>query len=327
MPGKMGRLILAVIFSTILCGCSVNNPSPDIDKNPAAADSATAEAIVAVTRDFGNELLLQQTVVIEPDTTAMAALQMVATVETKYGGGFISAINGLSSEYEGANKSKNDWLFHINGIACGTGAGAYILQDRDIEQWDYRGWSYIQYIPAIIGNYPQPFLSGYQGKLKPTAVVYEEQFKNVAQSLADGLKNQGISEVSAIAFEQLSPSSREQSNLILVGRPDNELIAEINSAHKKLGLFAYFQQSKLIVLNAEGEVISEAEAASGLIEATQNPWHPKGIGAGESAVWIISGTDDDGVRSAAEVIINNYDDFRFAYAVAVINGEIIRIPE
>ncbi|GAI85551.1 unnamed protein product, partial [marine sediment metagenome] len=35
-----------------------------------------------------------------------------------------------------------------------------------------------------------------------------------------------------------------------------------------------------------------------LIQATQNPWNPKGIGACENVVWLVSGTDEAGVKDA-----------------------------
>jgi len=221
-------LALALLLTALLCGCL--NQSPAVESG-----GVKAEVTIVVTRDFGKELLLEREIEIEPDTSALDALQMVADVETKYGGGFVSSINGISLEYGGANKSKKDWFFYINGVASNMGAKDYILQDGDVEHWDFKDWSYHQFVPAIIGNFPQPFQSGYQGNLKPTVVVYEEAFIKEAQSLAEKLKESGISKVSATRHDLLSDEAKEQSNLIIIAGPENEIISELNSRHKKLG--------------------------------------------------------------------------------------------
>lgn len=275
---------------------------------------------MVVTRDFGKELILEEEVELEPGTNAMAALQAVAEVETKYGGGFVQAINGISSECEGG--SQRDWFYYINGIALNLGAQDYILQEGDVEHWDFRHWSYLQFVPAIVGDFPQPFLS----KLKPTAVVYEEPFSREAQGLAAKLGEWGVAEVITISDEQLSEETKKESNLIIIAGLENKLISELNEVHKKLGFFAILQQDKIIVLDGEGNLVGEFYAGCGLIQATQNPWHPKGVGSGESVVFMITGTDTEGVKSAANALIKNSDELRYAFAVLVNNTEISKIP-
>lgn len=279
---------------------------------------------MVVTRDFGKELILEEEVELEAGTNAMAALQAVAEVETKYGGGFVQAINGISSEYEGG--SQRDWFYYINGIALNLGAQEYILQDGDVEHWDFRHWSYLQFVPAIIGDFPQPFTGGCQGKLKPTAVVYEEPFPREAQVLAEKLREWGVAEVITTSDKQLSEETKKESNLIIIAGLENGLISELNEVPKKLGFFAILQQDKIIVLDGEGNPAGEFNAGYGLIQATQNPWHPKGVGSGESVVFMITGTDIDGVKSAASALIDSSDRLRYAFAVLVKNSEISKIP-
>ena len=281
---------------------------------------------MVVTRDFGRELILEQKVEIEADTSAMAALQMVADVETKYGGGFVASINGISTEYAGANKSKADWFFYINGIAVNIGARDYILHAGDVEHWDFRVWSYHQFIPAIIGDFPQPFQSGYRDKLKPTSVVYEEAFSSEAEALVEKMKNYGITEVQAIRCDQLPDEAKGNSNLIIVAVPDNTLISELNNAHKKLGFYTYFEQNTLIALDAEGNISGKFGEGRGLVQATQNPWNPKGVGSGENVVWMVTGTDANGVRSSAKALTENTVELRHAFAVVISDNEIMKVP-
>ena len=67
-----------------------------------------------------------------------------------------------------------------NGIMANMGAGAYKLQPGDVEHWDFHGWSFNAFVPAVIGSFPQPFLSGFRGKKLPTIVVYQEGLEKTA---------------------------------------------------------------------------------------------------------------------------------------------------
>ncbi|NQT31635.1 MAG: DUF4430 domain-containing protein [Deltaproteobacteria bacterium] len=308
-------LILVLLLLTAICaGCPVQ--SADVDKD------GQASVMVVVTRDFGRELILAETLEIEAGTNAMEALQAVAGVETKYGGGFVKAINGLSSQ----EANQLDWFYYINGISLSLGAKDYALRDGDVEQWDLRDWSYRSFVPAIVGAFPQPFLNRVRGEVKPTAVVYDEPFAGEAGALAAKLEEWGVTEVTLNGAETLSDGVKEQSHLIIVGGADSGLILELNELHKKLGFFAYCEGGKIMVLDEKGNPAGEYGAGWGLIQATQNPWSPGGVGSGESIVFMVTGTDENGIRSAVDTLINNSDGLRNAYAVLVNNNEIIKIP-
>ena len=275
MLKRLLSFILLLSLITTLCTCS--EQTPPSDSQPEESEKSAHEVTIVVTLDFGKELVLERKIAIEPATTAIDALQMVAELETKYGGGFVSSINGISSEYEGATKIRKDWFFYINGIASSLGANDYILQDGDIEHWDFKDWSYQPSVPAIIGEFPQPFRSGYQDKLKPTVVVYEEPFLEEALSVVGKLEELGISTISTQTHGQLSDETKESSNLIIIAESENELVSELNGAHKRLGFYVYIEQNKLITLDAGGNLSQEFGAGCGLIQATQNSWHPNGI--------------------------------------------------
>ncbi len=319
---KVRQIPLAAVFILagilVLCSCS-----------PTSRDAAQVNHIsvrIMATRDCGRELLFDTTFPVDAGITAMDALKKAAQVETKYGGGFVNSINGLSSEYGSANSKKKDWFFYINGILSNVGAGDYKLRQGDIEHWDFRDWSYQQFVPAIIGSYPQPFLSGFTSEAIPTVVACESMFQKEAESLQDNLKQAGVTQISAVSSEALSRESREQNNLIIIAGLQNSLISELNSLHKKLGFFAYSENGKVVVLDVAGNLSKEYGRNCGLIQATQNPWNPDGIGAGESAVWMITGTDPGGVRSAVSALINNRNDLDQAFAVIINEGAIIKIP-
>jgi hypothetical protein len=281
---------------------------------------------VVVTWDFGKELLLEQEVELKSGTSAMEALQAVADVETKYGGGFVQAINSISSEYEG-DKSQRDWFFYINGIQSNIGALDYKLHDSDIQHWDFHDWSFRQFIPAIVGDFPKPFSNGYGGVSYPNIIVYQEGWEEDAQRIADKLNCLGIKSNSIRGINELRDDEKESRNLILLGTPDFALIAELNQVWGKLGLFAHFKDGVLKVFDSKGEPVAEYGAGTGVIQATQNPWNAKGIGVCENTAWVVSGLDKAGVKEAVDILVSRDNDFKYAYGVVTAAGEVIRVPQ
>jgi hypothetical protein len=258
---------------------------PQDDAEILAGSGSSARVIV--TRSFSKSAILEKIFVIAEDTTALEGLQMVASVETKYGGGFVSAIEGISSKYEGTGKEKEDWLFYINGISLSTGASGYILQDGDSQHWDYHDWSFRQFIPAIIGDFPEPFVHGIRGVVYPTAIAYQSGFEEEARQIADRLGELGVQNLTYRSFSELAAADKEASNLVLVGTSDFEPIKELNEHWNRLGFFCHFEDGKLLVFDSAGELVNGYGGGTGLIQATQSIWNPKGVGAGENAPMVI----------------------------------------
>ena len=123
-------------------------------------------ATLWVTRDEGKTVLLVRRV--PAGETAMQALDRSAKIDTRYGGRFVQAINGLS----GSVSSRHDWFYFVNGIEASRGAVEYRLHDGDVEWWDYRDWGRVgQSVSVVVGAFPEPFVHGYGGKVRPAIVV------------------------------------------------------------------------------------------------------------------------------------------------------------
>lgn len=307
-------VLLPVIF---LFACSAS----------ATEEAGVSTARIVVTRNFGQDLMLDETQELPTGTPAMTALRKVAEVETVYGGGFVNAINGVRSGFTGTQQTMTDWFVYINGIQARTGALNYALNDGDIQHWDFHVWNFRQSVPAIIGDFPEPCGHGYGGKVSPTLIAYASNLAKEASSLKNGLSQRGVNSLSTKRLGELSAADKESANLILLGTIDSEPISELNYIWDKLGFFAHFSGEKLVVFNASGDIATEYGAGVGLIQATQNPWNPKGIGAAENVVWLISGTDTTGVKSALNILINHPAQLQYASAVIIVNGEIIRVPQ
>jgi len=314
------------VLAALLCGCSADTSLP-ADESYLAPTGHSSPVRVVVTGDFGKEIFAEEIVVIGENTTALDALKQVAEVETKYGGGFVNDINGISSEYEGADQNKKDWFFYINGMLANIGAGQYILQDGDIEHWDFHDWSFRPFVPSIIGGFPEPFLYGYGGVVYPTIIAYQDGWEEYAQRIADKLRQLGVDSTCTKNVSTLLPDEKESGNLILLGTSDCQLIGEMNQPWNRLGFYCHFQDGSLKVFNAAGDLAAEYEAWAGVIQATQNPWNSKGIGVCENVVWVVSGLDETGVKNAVDTLVNHYNDFEYAGAVVVAGGKIIRVPQ
>ena len=316
-------LVTTCLFAFALSGCSTQGSTQPSDGAPPS----TIEVRIVATQNFGQELLFDKIVNVEDGTRAMDALAQVADVETAYGGGFINAINDYRSQFKGSHSAKKDWFIYANGILSNVGALDYTLHSGDIQHWDLHDWNLHHFIPAIIGDFPEPFVHGFKGKIRPSIVVHEDSFKKEAKDIAGKLRQLGVQDISVRDISQLSEDNKESCNLIILGDMDCELVSELNQIWKRLGFYTYFNEGELVVLNPQGEIVARHKSGSGLLQSTQNPWNPNGIGASENVVWMISGVDDAGVKNAADILISHHGDFQYAYAIVIADGEIIKLPQ
>lgn len=93
---------------------------------------------VLVTEDVGTQVLKHETLQLATGSTAMDAVQAIATVETAYGGGFVESIDGRASGYPDEHL---DWFYHVDTTLMGIGAASYELRDGDLVLWDHRPWN------------------------------------------------------------------------------------------------------------------------------------------------------------------------------------------
>ncbi len=131
LGAKQNNLLKLVVIAVIVA-CLLAIPLSGCQSTP----SGQIEVRVIVSQD-NSTLMLDKLVTLDDGSTAMDALQRVATVETKYVGGFVEAINDVRSQYPGTNK---DWFYYVNEVSPNVGAAAYILHDGDVVHWDFHEW-------------------------------------------------------------------------------------------------------------------------------------------------------------------------------------------
>jgi hypothetical protein len=145
------RLALLLAAACLLAGCGEE-----------AAGNGSAQ--LWITRDRGREVVL--TTSVSAGISALEALRRKADVETRYGGRFVQAIDGV----EGDVAEQHDWFFFVNGYEADISAADYELHDGDVLWWDHRSWEEELREPVVVGAFPEPFLHGFDGKRRPAVV-------------------------------------------------------------------------------------------------------------------------------------------------------------
>lgn len=253
--------------------------------------------------------------------TAMDALTQKCEVETNYGGAYVTTINGLKES------SSDYWYYYINGFLADEGAGAYMLRNGDVEQWDYHAYG-APFIEATVGAFPETFVYGYNGEIYPTIVVYEDGFEGEADVVKEYLyahagANAGTIDVRCEPYEYLSEVQKEGCNLILIGTLSDPLVSELNGRCGELGWSAHLNDGEVVVGG-------QSYGSAGLIQASENPWNPSWspsvISPCQNVVWIVTGSDEAMARKAVNKLLSP-DEYRYDFAVVINNqGDVIRIP-
>lgn len=159
------RRVCALVLAALLAGCG-------------GAGEERGTATLWVTRDRGAELVLEAEV--PAGQTLMRALASRLDVETRYGGRFLQAIEGI----EGSLDEQRDWFWFVNGYEGDRSAAEYRLRDGDVAWWDYRAWRREGEARVVVGAFPEPFLHGFGGRVRPAVVRYAEGQRRRAEDLA-----------------------------------------------------------------------------------------------------------------------------------------------
>ena len=152
--------------------------------------TGSGTASLWVTRDRGATVLAVKTV--PAGLTAMQALDRELDVKTSYGGRFVQSIEGV----EGDVSKRHDWFWFLNGIEADRSAADYRLHAGDVEWWDFRSWHGEMREPVVVGAFPEPFLHGYLGRVRPVAIRYAPGQRSGATALGRLLHADSIAPLS-----------------------------------------------------------------------------------------------------------------------------------
>jgi hypothetical protein len=263
---------------------------------------------VVVTRDFGGRQVGsagdRKT---SGSETVMRYLQRRFDVSTRYGGGFVQSINGLSGGREGGRPV--DWFYYVNGIEAEKGAAAFRLHAGDRVWWDRHDWGAARAVPAVVGSFPEPFRSGSEGKRLPIRVSCTDDAGAACREAKARLTAVGVN-VSSSAF---GTGGGEEVLRVLIG-PWASLRADpvarrIEQGPGTSGVYATFsgQGRGLVVLDASGRRGARLGAGGGLVAATRQ--------RDQKPTWVVTGTDASGTLAAARALRPSALRNRFALAM------------
>jgi Domain of unknown function (DUF4430) len=262
----------------------------------------TSDVSLTVTRGFGSVQLHNFTERSVPGSeTVMRLLERRTHLSTRYGGGFVQSIDGLSGG------SGSDWFYYVNGIEAAQGAATTTVHRGDRVWWDRHDWSQTETVPAVVGSYPEPFVHGVAGKRLPTVLQCAPKDSDACSTVAAQLHRIGVPAPSQL----LGTGSGTDSLGVLVGTWSElralvvgELIAR---GPRSSGVYARFGPGALQLLDPTGRVVRTLGAGAGLIAATRD--------AVSEPVWVITGTDRAGVAAAAAALTVRRLRNHFALAV------------
>jgi len=304
---RAGVLVAVLAAALAAAGCGLG-----------AGESKEGGATVTVTRDFGTrEVGTGSANTLRGGETVMRQLQRGFEVDTRYGGGFVQAINGVAGGRRGGRPV--DWFFYVNGIEASEGAAARELEPGDDVWWDHHDWGATMRVPAVVGAFPEPFVSGLGGKKFAVRIGCAAGADDVCDEVEQRLQAEGVQ-----VGGRAAPGGFGGEGLlrVQVGRwadlRKEPATRELEKGPQASGVFARPSAAgdSIALLDPRGRVERRIGAGGGLVAATAL--------RDEAPTWIITGTDAVGLAAAAAQL--EPDALRNRFAIAVEDGRAVPLP-
>jgi Domain of unknown function (DUF4430) len=299
--------VVALLATALVAGCGLG-----------AGSSREGGATVTVTRDFGTRDVGSATEDTLPgNETVMRQLARGFDVQTRYGGGFVQAINGIAGGRR--NGRPVDWFYYVNGIEAPQGATARKLAPGDDVWWDQHDWSATMRIPAVVGAFPEPFLTGSEGRRLPVRLGCAAAADAACDEVERRLDAEGVTVAGRSAPGGIGGVAVLR---VQVGRwadlRREPATRELEKGPAASGVYARPDASgdAIALLDARGRTVRTLRAGAGLVAATAL--------RDEAPTWIVTGTDDVGLAAAAAQLQTKA--LRDRFAIAVEDGRPTPLP-
>jgi hypothetical protein len=174
-------------------------------------------------------------------------------------------------------------------------------------------------IPAVVGSYPEPFVSGSKGKRVPIRIDCGASAQRACREVQKRLEGAGakVGGMSTIGSQAETGVLR-----LLVGRwaevRRDPAARRIEGGPKVSGVYALpsAKGDRFELLDPRGKGVRALGAGSGLVAATTF--------LDQQPTWVVAGVDAAGVDAAAAAVDETR--LRDHFAVAVENGREIPLP-
>jgi Domain of unknown function (DUF4430) len=267
---------------------------------------------LTVTREFGAVKVSESSGEANESDTVMRFLEGENEIETRYGGGYVKSIDGVTEAERGGHPY--DWFFYVNGVESPIGAAEDSLEGGERIWWDLHDWSASEHVPAVVGSWPAPFTTGWEGH-QPVVVVECEGGGAACATVRGALEGEGV---------KIAAGPPKGAIRVLVGPWSNlrsdPVAALIEKGPAESGVYADFASSHgtwgLVGLDENAEKARSFGAGVGLVAATRRYEGPP--------VWLVTGGTGGAVRAAAGAL--DTADLRDHYAVASEAGTVTPLP-
>ena len=303
----MRRSAVLLILALLLGGCGLG-----------PGEEREGGAVVRVTRDFGHsEIASARTDTLREDQTVMRMMRSEFDLETRFGGRFVEAIDGLEGTGPGGMR---DWFFFVNGVESEVGAAEYELSPGDRVQWDYRRWDAAMRVPAIVGAFPEPFLHGLEGERRPVRVECDDAQADHCRDAKDALERVDVP-VSGSSLG--APGTEHVTRLVVARWPEARIVrggSTLEDGPETSGVFARFSDDgrELELLDEDGEEARTVRRGDGTaLVAALRP-------RADELLWLVTALDRRGLEAGVRAL--NEDTLRDAFAVAVTGRTVEKLP-
>jgi hypothetical protein len=293
---RCAAALAALLLGVVPAGCGLG------------AGSSPRGVQLVVTSDFGASTIGDWPAPrVSGEETVMSLLMRNASVGTSDGGGFVQSIDGHAAGQQGYEPV--GWFYFVNGVQAPKGAAATVVRSRDRVWWDLHDWSQSEEAPAVVGSFPAPFTTGIEGKRLAVSVECVSPDSQPCRTVSARLRALGV----RAGVGAIDSRGKPGTLRVLVGEwiaiRDAGDVRTIEAGPRASGVYARFSAggTRLSVLDERGRTVAAFGAGAGLIAATRH---------GEDApVWVVSGTDEAGVRRAAGAF--DADDLHDRFALAL----------
>jgi hypothetical protein len=194
---------------------------------------------------------------------------------------------------------------YVNGVAAGDGTK---LHGGDRVWSD--GHASAARTPAVVGSFPEPFVHGIDGKRLPVRVECATPGSEPCKAVSKRLASYDV----PVAIGGLLTARVEETLRVLVGPwsaiGQDHAVDGLEAGPAESGVYARVAKDgrSIAALDARGRTARTLGAGTGLVAATA-------LGD-ERPTWVVTGTDDAGVASAALAFEEGTLSHRFAVAVS-----------
>ena len=201
----------------------------------------------------------------------MRLLAEHATVDTGYGGQFVSGIDGLRSTFGSVSSADAaDWFYWVDGVMADVGADAWRLRGGETVWWDYHRWAGAMFIPVSLDAFPAPF-AGHPLRVASTDPA------GLGAPIVAWLQSAGLRTASQQTPDGSSLSaSPPRTWAVIAATPDAALrlpwLRTILDYGPSSGVFVKVAGGRILPLAASG---AAGTPAAGVAFATANPARPE----------------------------------------------------